>query len=452
MKRFNIIVLSALTAIGLASCELKNELIGNNTDKVVTGTLELGVSVKQPSSQTRATTEATDFPVIITGTSTEVSDVQKEYATVSEMPTSISLPIGKYAVTSHTPGELQKKMNTPYYGGSVSMTISKDITTSVDVICKMKNSRIQLSYGDDFKAAFKSWTITVDDGSSTVLSYTDDNKNPSPIYWYFDEESVSAITVNIRATTTEGNTVSESRIFQKKDAAEKYDDVTDFFNGGDALEIKMGTVTSSTGNVNGITINTTITFENHDEAVEIPVNGEEQGGGEEGGGDNPEGDTAPTLTCIGKKTNSENVAEGNVFETGVEYSIEEENWPITDVVISTPAKLKSLKVTIVGGNEGFQGICDDMEFTNRELVGDTELGSMLAGLGVTLTMPTANSTSYTFPVGTFYPMMNIYGPTVDADELEGNTPDGKAFHVFQITVEDEAGNKASGTLNVTIKK
>ena len=106
----------------------------------------------------------------------------------------------------------------------------------------------------------------------------------------------------------------------------------------------------------------------------------------------------------------------------------------------------------MGGNEGFQGVCDDMGFTDRELVGDTELGDMLSGLGVNLPMPTANSTNYTFPVGTFYPMMNIYGPTVDADEMDGYKPDGRESHVFQITVEDEAGQKASANLSVTIKK
>lgn len=430
MKRFNIIVLSALTAIGLASCELKNELIGNNTDKVVTGTLELGVSVKQPSSQTRATTEATDFPVIITGTSTEVSDVQKEYATVSEMPTSISLPIGKYAVTSHTPGELQKKMNTPYYGGSVSMTISKDITTSVDVICKMKNSRIQLSYGDDFKAAFKSWTITVDDGSSTVLSYTDDNKNPSPIYWYFDEESVSAITVNIRATTTEGNTVSESRIFQKKDAAEKYDDVTDFFNGGDALEIKMGTVTSSTGNVNGITINTTITFENHDEAVEIPVNGEETSEPEPGPGEGETGD-GPKLQLPKDVTYSISDA------TSIPSS--------ADALISAESGLQSIVVTIVSGNTAFNEILKDLKMdaqsfiTGVNLIDNTDFNNLLQNVDESMFAPHDGDTEYIFPIGVFFTFLNVTGAT---DE-------GKS-HQFNITITDKNGATADGTFKVTI--
>lgn len=420
MKQFNIIALTILTTLSLASCELKNELTGNNSDKVVTGTLELGVSVRQPGSQTRATSEVDNFPVVITGTSTEVSDVLKEYASVSEMPASISLPIGKYAVSSHTPGELQKKMDSPYYGGSVSMTISKDITTSADVICKMKNSRIQLNYGDDFKASFQSWTITVDDGSSTVLSYTDENKEPSPIYWYFDEDAVSAITVNIRATTTEGNTVSENRVFKKSDAAEKYDDVTDFFNGGDALEIKMGTVTSSTGNVDGITINTTITFENHDEVVEIPVNGEETPEPEPG----------------------EDTGNGPTIQLPADFSYSQsgEGKPDNaDAIIKTPAGLQSAVVKIVTSSEAFEQTLKDVDMGGKlldgiELVQNTKIDELFANVELSDRSPVAGATEYKFPIGAFFTFLDMFSGT----------------HKFYITVTDNEGKTAAKVLTITI--
>lgn len=432
MKRFNIIVLSALTIIGLASCELKNELIGNGSDKIVTGNLELDITVKHPASQTRAVTEVENFPVIIAGASTEVSDVLKEYASVSEMPASISLPIGKYSVSSHTPGKLQKKMDSPYYGGSVSMIISKNITTSADVICKMQNSRIQLKYGDDFKTSFQSWTITIDDGSSTALSYTDENKDPSPIYWYFDEEAVSAITVNIRAVTTEGNTVSESRVFKKSDAAEKYDDVTDFFNGGDALEIKMGTVTSSTGNVSGITINTSITFENHDETVEIPVNGKEEGG-EEGGDDNQGGETGngPTLKLPADITYS------NSDESSIPSS--------ADALITAVDGLQSIMVTIAGGNNGFEEILADLNMDGQNftagvnLIDNADFNKLLQEVDESLSAPHEGDTEYIFPIGVFFTFLNLTGPT---DE-------GKA-HQFNIIITDKNGATISGTFKVTI--
>ena len=448
MKLINIIALSTAAILGLASCEMKNELTGNLVSKEDTGTLELGVSVKQPVSQTRATEVATsNFPVTIQGTSADVTDVIKEYASVDEVPSSITVPVGEYTITSHTPGDLEKKMTTPYYSGSTNITVSKGITSEADVVCRMANCRIQMNYNTDFKALFKSWTITVDDGTETALSYTESDLDPTPIYWHFGD-NITAITVNIKAVTTKGNTVTERRVFQKKDAAEQYEEVGYAFTGGDALEINMGTVESSTGELTGITITANITFENESESVEIPTTNPDEGG--DSGTEPPTGG-APSITCIGK-INTDSESEGNVFETGVEYSISANNWPTTDVKISTPNGLKSLKITIIGGNEGFQGICDEIGFQNYELIGEggIALETLLSKMGVSLPMPEKSCTSYTFPVGQFYSMMNIYGATLNSDE---EVAYGNDYHEFQMTIEDNTGTIVGPvSLKVTIKK
>lgn len=451
MKQFNIIALCAMSIIALASCELKNELLGNTTEKTEEGLLELGVAVKQPGGQTRAEVSTDDFPVTITGKpGTATADVTVNFESVKDLPLSISLPVGEYTVTSHTNKEFKTQMDEPYYGGSADLTITKGITSKTTVTCKMKNSRVQLKYGTDFTNSFSSWNITIDDGNSNTLVHTEKNASPAPKYWNFADNAVTAIKVNIRAKTQSGNSVNESRTFKKSDVAENYEEVTDYFSGGDALEINMGATTSSTGNVTGVTIKTDITFEENGETVEIPTEGESSGGDTP----TPPSRDALTVTCIGKKTNNDATKEDNVFETGVEYSIVNEDWPTTDISISTPTGLKSLKVTIVGGNEGFEGICSDMEFTDYELVGESGemLSAMLFELGVSLPMPETNCTSYTFPVGQFYSMMNIYGPTVDADQTVYK-PDGKEFHEFLITAEDNDGNKVGPlSLKVTIKK
>lgn len=441
MKLMNIAASGTLALFLLAGCEMKDELIGNASGYLPQGALELGIAVKQPLSQTRAANVSTEnFPVIIQGTSTDVTDVKMEYATASELPTSIKLPVGTYNVSSHTPGEIQRQMNEPYYSGENAMTITKDITTQHTVTCKMKNSRIQMVYGEDFRNAFTSWSITVDDGNNHVLSYDQTNLNPAAIYWYFTENTVTDINVNIRAVTNMGNTISESRIFRKADAIEGYDNVNEYFEGGDAIEIHMGAVEVSAGNVTGITINTFITFEDHEEQVEIPVLPDEEGPIDPVDG-------VPTLSCTDDKGE-------NLFEKGITISSGNTGeWPAkTDVIINTPKGLKSLKVTIDAGNEGFQGIVDDMGFVERNLVGDIELGGLLEGLGVILPMPEANSASYTFPIATFYPMLNLYGPTVDADQVD-YAPDGKECHTFIIIVEDNEGNKSEQVkLKVTITK
>lgn len=434
MKLFNIFSLGVLMACTFSSCEMKKELTSGLEESFEMGALELDVTVKQPVSNSRAESNVptNNFPVVIQGTSEGVEDVKKEYNTVDEVPEKIQVPVGNYNVSSHTPGELQKKMDAPYYAGNTDITVTKDIETVANVVCKMANSRIQVNYGDEFKTSFKSWTITVDDGSETALTFTNEDENPAPVYWLFDE-NVKSITVNITATTTSGNTVKDRRVFTKSDASENYEDVGDAFTGGDAIEINMGVTESTTGNVTGITINANITFENHEDTVDIPTIDED-----EGCEDNPViPNNELSVTCV-----DENGID--LFETGVQFA-SKSVYPATNIKILAKNGLKSLKVTINGGNIGFQDIVDSMNFVDFELVGETgkALESFLSGLGVLIPMPEEGCTDYTFPIGQFYSMMDMNGTTVDDY--------GADYHEFIVTAEDNNGNIVGPkSLKVTI--
>jgi hypothetical protein len=267
MKTLNIAALGLLATVSLTGCEMRDEIWGgsNNNDK---GTLEIGVTVKQPISQSRAEDVSTeDFPVTVKDAD---GAVVKQYAHLKDVPESILLPVGDYVVSANSDLTLEKNMSEPYYGGEQSMTIQKGLTTQTNVTCKMKNSRMAVEYGDDFLAGFSSWTIVIDDGTDQIHTYRSTDTDDSVVYWLF-EDGVTTITVNVSATTVDGNTVSESRSFCKADANEKYDDVDENFTGGDALVITMGATSASTGNITGVYIKASITFENHEENYEIPV-------------------------------------------------------------------------------------------------------------------------------------------------------------------------------------
>lgn len=425
MKLINIIALSTVAILGLASCEMKNELTGSLVSKEDTGALELGVSVKQPISQTRATEVTTNnFPVTIQGTSAEVTDVVKEYATVDEVPSSITVPVGQYTVTSHTPGTLEKKMENPYYSGSTNITVSKGITSEVDVVCRMANSRIQMKYGNDFKEAFSSWTITIDDGTETALAYTESDQNPAPIYWHFGD-NITAITVNIKAVTTKGNTVTERRVFQKKDAAEQYEEVGDAFTGGDALEINMGTVESSTGELTGITITANITFENESESVEIPTTNPDEGG--DSGTEPPTGDGI-------------NITEpaGNSFLTdGVDIN----NGAFPDkeikILMSVPDGIQNLYVKVETTNSVFEGMVAGMGLTAENGLDLTSQEAIDQALGNLFPLPEAGQTNYSFTL---------------SETLLYLLKDFDGEHQFMLTVIDKNNQQANATLTVRVTK
>lgn len=432
-----IFILGTAAMLSLASCELKNELTGSLVDKEDTGSIELGVSVKQPVSQTRADVSGIDtntYPVVIQGISDGVTDIKHEYETLAEMPASITVPVGQYTLSSHTPGTLEKQMTTPYYAGSTDITVSKDIASKADVVCRMANSRIQMNYGEDFKEAFSQWTITINDGSEMALSYTQENLTPTPIYWYF-EDNVTTITVNIRATTTAGNTVSESRSFRKKDATENYEEVGEAFTGGDALEINMGTVTSSTGDLEGITINTNITFEDSSEAVEIPTHdsNESTDTDEPGGQGGEETEGAVTLN----------------LPADVTYSISAGDAPASaDAYIASEAGLDKIIVTITAGNDAFQAILVDLKMDEQsfltenggvDLIDNSDFGNLVATVGSQA--PTDGIKEYTFPIGAFFTFLDMTGPT-----------DAGKSHEFHITVTDKNGKTTNGVYRITINE
>ncbi|MCF2583457.1 DUF4493 domain-containing protein [Bacteroides caecigallinarum] len=421
MKLFNIFSLGVLMACAFSSCEMKKELTSDLEESFEMGALELDVTVKQPVSNSRAESNVptNDFPVVIQGTSEGIEDVKKEYNTVDGVPETIQVPVGNYNVSSHTPGELQKKMDAPYYAGNTDITVTKDIETVANVVCKMANSRIQVNYGDEFKTSFKSWTITVDDGSETALTFTNEDENPAPVYWLFGE-NVKSITVNITATTTSGSTVKDRRVFTKSDASENYEDVGDAFTGGDAIEINMGVTESTTGNVTGITINANITFENHEDTVDIPI------------GPTPPGGKV-TLNLPDDVTYSKGAGDAPAS---------------ADAYIASEAGLDKIIVTIVAGNDAFQAILveltmDGQSFLSEnggvDLIDNSDFGNIVATVGSQA--PTDGCKEYTFPIGAFFTFL----------DMTGATDPGKS-HEFHITVTDKNGNEATGVFKVTINE
>lgn len=420
-----IFILGTAAMLSLASCELKNELTGSLVDKEDTGSIELGVSVKQPVSQTRADVSGIDtntYPVVIQGISDGVTDIKHEYETLAEMPASITVPVGQYTLSSHTPGTLEKQMTTPYYAGSTDITVSKDIASKADVVCRMANSRIQMNYGEDFKEAFSQWTITINDGSEMALSYTQENLTPAPIYWHFDD-NVTTITVNIRATTTAGNTVSESRNFRKKDATENYEEVGEAFTGGDALEINMGTVTSSTGYLEGITINTNITFEDSSEAVEIPTH-------------NPNPDPP-----VPGETISITEPEGNNYLTnGVDLAYGTTDYPESPVVINMSVQngIQNMFVKVNTTNSTFEMAAGLMGLTSGnglDLASDdaADLGSLFA-------LPQINDTIYSFTLNDALLSLLMNGPGYVGE------------HKFTLTVIDKNNQQKSAILTIRVNE
>lgn len=437
MKALNQIGMALCLLVGLASCEMREEILGKKESQG-SGLLRLSVEAITPKVQTKSAVVTDHFAVSIVGVSDEVKDYTKDFDRVSDLPEFIELPVGTYNVVSHTPGDLKKRMDHPYYLGDKELLIEKDKDTQANVQCKMRNSRVQLNYSVEFLAAFQSWTITLDDGSGIAYMVEHDNTvgtTPKVGYYAFEENGAEYVTLNILATTVTGNTITFSQPYYKADAETGYDEDDDpNFKGGDALIITLDPKApdAPTSGTIGIDVKVNVLFANSDTEVEIEVNDKNQ---------TPDPKPDPDPTPGGDGDLVLNLPED------VTYSIEDTEFPKAVAKVIAPSKIKSMTVKIVEGNERLPEALSLTETLGLNFLEGVDLvskGEVLETLFTSLGFldvkaPKVMDTEYQFPIDAFFSLLTTSGPT-----------NPQKAHEFHITVVDGNDKSVSDIFNVFI--
>lgn len=417
MKLQNTLLAGAIAIAALSSC--CNEDAFDAMEQ--TGKMQVAVDIAKP--QARATTEVTDFPVIIyNAAGTQVYS----YNTVADVPANVTLEVGNYNVESHTPGAISKKMTAPYYKGVQDVEILKDITSQVNVICKMQNSKITVNYSDEFRSVFSTWEITVNDGSETALSFTN-SSTANSTYWYFGEEGVESLKVNFRGVTTTGSTVAASYVLTKSMADESYDDDRKNFGGGDAISLNLNPTESTEGNVTSITINADVTFTETNETVDIEVV-DKPGFIEEPDDPNPGGGDETGITLKLPADMSFNSSSQPDVSAGDTYITAEKGLKSITVNLASTSNEMNSSLAELNTNYGVDFI------GGAEIVDNQDVVRLFDDLGQTLAVPSEGDTEYTFPIGNFFVLLTM---------LPGE-------HTFNLTVTDMEGNTKNGKLKITI--
>lgn len=435
MKTMNKWMWAVTLLFGLASCEMKDEILGRDPMTGDTGTLSLSV---ETGKVTRGTTDQVDqFPVVITGKDVEYTQKFDSYAELKQAG-KVKLPVGTYTIEACSPGEFKSEMSEPFYGGEQEVKIQKDVTSETSVVCTMQNVKISIELTEEFLATYQDWTINVTDKNGHVKTYTKtaDGETPAPVYWKMDE-GVETIYINGTAKTNGGEDVTISGTAKKSNLPEFEEGDDTSFVGGDELKIDFTPVKveGSTPGIleEGIQITITLFNSEKNENVEIPVNPgtdggdtEEPGTGEDGG-DEGEAAAGPTISFPQSTYTLPDDAEKNA-----------------DVTITAEAGLKSVKVKITAGNEGFSNALDflvtsGIDFsTGVELVDNKPLESVIGIIAPGLEVPSEGATDYKFPVGSFFEVLSETGAT------------DSTGHIFDITVTDQNGKTTSGKLNVIL--
>lgn len=425
--------------MGLASCEMKDEILGDKELSGETGTLALGVVTNDATNTVVTKADAGDatinaFPVTIYDATGEVYE---SYAHYSEMPDELRMPVGEYRVEAYSDGEFKTEMTEPWFKGEESFSIVKDGTNHVEIECEMQNLPITIEPDGDFLNEFQSgWTITLDDGKGSILTFTNKDTAPYKKYWKI-AEGVTSISVNVKATSSTGDKVTQHYTCTKKNAAEEHPGDTDNFVGGDALIIKLSPEVAEVTLEMTIGITVDLSFvEQPDETVEIPVEIED-GTGETGPNDPDDKPVQPGGDAITISDNGTGYLKNGVTVTkGGPYPED------VAVVMDVPKKIESVFVKITSDNDDFIGQMSGESSQIKDLILG-ENGLDLAAddapdqLSSLFEMPKKGEYDYSFSMSSnLFMLLGSFSGT----------------HNFQLTVVDAEGNRASATLRITINE
>lgn len=434
---------------GLTSCEMKDELLNKGEESTEVGYLDLGLAVDASSQSVTKADEATQTNPVVSAQGFDVEIFKKNEETAYKTFTydgemePVELPVGDYTVYAHSAGKTTdtKYKSEPFYGKEMPFSVEPNETYGVTVVCTMMNTKIQLTYDQELDDVFKSWNITVTDGTNIEkFKYEEESgeaEQPSPFYWFI-AENISIIKVEFTGyKKDDGTMISESRSITKTSTSG-----SQYWEAADALSVTIKPGEKDPTNPSGVTgieisANLTWNTDGKTDNIEVPVEDTDDTDDTEEPGDG-DGDTTDGPTISFPKTT---------------YSLPGDLTENADATIKADAGLKSVKVQIIGGNPMFKGIiaaladpesgeeAEKIDFLNgEELVNNTTLGNIIDKIAPGIPVLGENETEYIFPVGSFFNTLNNMGPTTE--------PNG---HVFNITITDNNGKTTSGTLNVTVK-
>lgn len=418
MKLKNIFLAGCLLVAGLSSCEMKNELLDGEKVSGETGILDLSVAVNSANNVVTKAEEGVGTEVTVpavdpTGYELLIENSDKSYSKThiyDPEDTGIELPVGSYTVYAHTPGEATT--TDPYYGGNGAFDITAGDAKGVEVLCKMENTKFQITFSEELKNNFKSWTVTVTAVGVDYLvkdfSATSSNVvQPDAFYWMLPE-NVKIIRVDFVGVNNSDQTITDYREYQKPAAA---DDPN--WTGADALAVSIGVSenTDPTG-VPSITIDAEVAWDGLEDNVPIPVDGVKD----------PDDKPEPPMPPTGDEpviTMPQEKYELPADATGVD----------SDVKITSTAEggIQNIMVQIVGGGS-FADISSGLG--TFDLMNCGELAGAIQGVAPGLELPSAGISDYTFPVGKFFNILQ----TICVEDKKPVT------HTFNITVKDANGS------------
>ena len=402
MKRLFIMILAA---VAVTAC--KSEKYDYGTDTSVQGSISLHLSQSGSfiESKAEADVDVNTFAITLRNSNNEIVN---QWARYSDFPNVLTLEKGTYTITACTPDTLPAAFDQPIFQGSQTFTVEPSKLSSINLICKLANMKVQINFTDQFKSELFDYeaVVSISQAANGILIFNGTNLGASG---YF---KVAPITIQVTGKRKVDSTLVEQTVTIPSVAAQDFHKIT-----MNAIE---------TGNAQ-LTI--TIDGTTNDKTTDIVIPGENEDGNDPS---DPSQTNVPTIT-------------GNGVGSTLNYTATTAASAQIDIAVATPGSTINNLIVRIESNVlsaetlAAVGLAEQFDLANIE-AGSTMETALGSGEGLGL-LPSDGSSikgksSYSFSIGKFMPMLSVYGASNNK---------------FHITVTDAAGKTTTKTLTVVIE-
>ncbi len=189
MRKYLSYILTGLFCVLASSCS--QELIQDN------GYGYLGVSMDNDLELdvvTKASSDDTFELQVLNVSGTVVATTYGNSEEIAANP--ITLHVGSYSLYASCGRKVNAAFGAPFYEGRTArnFSITKDNTTSVNLVCKLANTKLSVEFPDDFATYFTDYEVSVTNGVGEPLVFSNKPESGNDLEAGFDLDAYFAVT------------------------------------------------------------------------------------------------------------------------------------------------------------------------------------------------------------------------------------------------------------------
>lgn len=206
MKQWNILffILSFVLLVACTDDEGRNRANGKMKVNLTTNNEIVDVTTRTLGDNEFPDVSEFSIAVLMDGKTVNKWDKFSDYS-----QDDITFPVGGYTLVASYGDEEKEGFGLPYYKGTADFVIKGGETTDVETTCTLANTKISISYTDDFKSYFKTYTPTVKSEEGSEVTFASDETRAAYVKPGRVAVSLTFTKVNggLSATTIEVTTI-----------------------------------------------------------------------------------------------------------------------------------------------------------------------------------------------------------------------------------------------------